>query len=41
MGLMTLGAGRGKRLRFEARGQDAEEALDQLIELFNKKFDEE
>ena len=41
MGLMTLEASRGSRLLFEADGPDAEEALDQLEQLVNRKFDEE
>ncbi len=42
MGLMMLAAGPGSRLRLEASGEDAEEALRALEELVTiRKFDEE
>ncbi|MBL9126758.1 MAG: HPr family phosphocarrier protein [Verrucomicrobiales bacterium] len=42
MGLMMLAAGPGSRLRLEASGEDADEALRALEELITvKKFDEE
>jgi phosphocarrier protein len=41
MGLMTLEASRGTRLRVTVRGQDAEEVLDELKALFDAKFDED
>ncbi len=41
MGLMTLEAGRGTRLRVTAQGMDHEEALDHLQDLFTRKFDED
>jgi phosphocarrier protein len=41
MGLMTLEASRGTKLRLIASGPDAEQALDQLEALIGRKFDEE
>ena len=41
MGLMTLEAGRGTRLRVIASGEDAEEAMDELEALFARNFDED
>ncbi|MGE3310080.1 MAG: HPr family phosphocarrier protein [Limisphaerales bacterium] len=42
MGLMMLAAGPGSRLRIEAAGEDADEALRALDELITvRKFDEE
>jgi len=41
MGLMTLEASRGSRLRLTAEGPDAEELLDELQGLIESKFDEE
>jgi phosphocarrier protein HPr len=41
MGLMMLAAGQGSKLKVSARGEDARQALDQLGELFTRKFDEE
>ncbi len=42
MGLMMLAAGPGSRLRIEAAGDDADEALRALDELITvRKFDEE
>lgn len=41
MGLMTLEASHGSRLKVMVEGEDAEEALDQLKRLFESKFDEE
>lgn len=41
MGLMTLEAGFGSKLRITAEGLDASDALDAIQELFDKKFYEE
>jgi len=42
MGLMMLAAGPGSRLRIEAAGEDADDALRALDELITvRKFDEE
>ncbi|MGI6087540.1 MAG: HPr family phosphocarrier protein [Kiritimatiellia bacterium] len=41
MGLMTLEAGFGAKLKVIAEGRDAEEALDALQALFEQKFYEE
>ena len=41
MGLMTLAASRGTRLRIMAEGEDAEDALDELTTLIENNFDEE
>lgn len=42
MGLMMLAAGPGSRLRIEAAGEDADDALRALDELVTvRKFDEE
>ena len=41
MGLMMLAAGCGSKLRLSARGLDAEQALDEIEKLFEKKFNEE
>ncbi len=41
MGLMTLEAGKGTKLRVTAEGDDHAEALDHLQDLFTRKFDEE
>jgi len=40
MGLMMLAAGNGSMLRFTANGEDAENLLDEMTELFNRKFEE-
>ncbi len=40
IGLLTLGAAKGSRVRVEARGNDAEESLQAIQELFEKRFDE-
>jgi phosphocarrier protein HPr len=39
--LMELGATFDKKIEIRAKGNDAEEALDKLVELFQNKFDEE
>ena len=41
MGLMMLAAGCGARLKIVAEGRDAEAAVNELEELFVKKFNEE
>jgi phosphocarrier protein HPr len=41
MGLMTLEAGRGARLRVTTTGEDAEQAMDELQDLFDRNFDED
>ncbi len=40
MGLMTLAAGQGSKLRFSVRGKDAAALLDEMETLFARKFDE-
>jgi phosphocarrier protein len=41
MGLMMLGAAMGTTIQVEARGQDAEAALNALAQLVASRFDEE
>lgn len=41
LGLMTLAAGQGTGLVLEARGNEAEAALDALADLIARGFDEE
>lgn len=41
MGLMTLEASFGSKLRVTAIGDDAEQAVDELRALFESKFDED
>lgn len=41
MSLMMLAAGKGSELKFIARGEDAAAMLDEIENLFNRKFDEE
>ena len=41
MGLMMLGAAMGTSIMVEARGNQAEEALEALAQLVDSKFDEE
>jgi phosphocarrier protein len=40
MGLMMLAAGQGSKLRFSVKGKDAEQLLNELATLFDRKFDE-
>ncbi len=40
IGLLTLGAAKGSRVRVEAKGNDAQESLKAIEELFEKRFDE-
>ena len=41
LGLLTLGAEKGQALRVRVRGADAEGAMEAIVELFNRDFDEE
>ena len=40
MGLMMLAAGQGSELKFTASGQGSAELLEELNELFERKFEE-
>ena len=40
MGRMMLAAGQGSKLRFSVKGKDAEQLLNELATLFDRKFDE-
>ena len=41
MGLLMLAAGPGSHLRLEASGKDAAQAVAEIEDLFQRKFDEE
>lgn len=41
MGVMMLAAGLGVTVRIDATGDDAEQALEQIQDLFDSKFNEE
>lgn len=41
MSLMMLAAGKGSQIKFVADGEDAETMLDEISQLFERKFDEE
>ncbi len=41
MGIITLAAGKGAKLRFTIEGADAQDAMKQIQELFESKFGEE
>lgn len=41
MSLMMLAAGKGSELKFIAQGYDSQIMLDEIEDLFNRKFDEE
>ena len=41
MGLMMLAAGSGVKLTICAEGKDAQQALDELEQLFNRNFEEQ
>ena len=41
MSLMMLAAGKGSELKFIAQGEDSAAMLDEIENLFNRKFDEE
>ena len=40
MGLMMLAAGKGSKVRFHVNGDDADSMLNELEQLFERKFDE-
>lgn len=40
LGVMMLAAGKGTPITLKAEGADAEEALNAVVELFERKFDE-
>ena len=40
MGVITLGAGYGTRIKITAEGEGAEEAVDIIVKLFESKFEE-
>lgn len=41
MGVMTLAANRGSKVKIRAEGEDAEQAVAEIVELFKSKFGEE
>ncbi|GHV73901.1 phosphocarrier protein HPr [Spirochaetia bacterium] len=41
MGILTLGASYGTEIKVIAEGADEQAALDAMVKLFNKKFEEE
>lgn len=41
MSLMMLAAGKGSELKFIAQGDDSQIMLDEIEDLFSRKFDEE
>ena len=41
MGILTLGASYGTELKVIVEGEDEQAALDAMVKLFNKKFEEE
>ena len=41
LGIMTLGAGYGSKIRIIAQGEDEKEAVAALVRLFESKFEEE
>ena len=41
LGIMTLGAGYGNKLKIIAQGEDEAEAVAALVRLFESKFEEE
>ena len=41
LGIMTLGAGYGNKIRIIAQGEDEQEAVAALVRLFESKFQEE
>jgi phosphocarrier protein len=41
MGLLMLSAGAGTIIKISARGDDCEAAMESIIDLINKKFEEE
>jgi phosphocarrier protein len=41
MGILTLGASFGTKIRVVVEGEDEQKALEAMVSLFNKKFEEE
>jgi phosphocarrier protein len=41
MGILTLGASYGSEIRVIAEGEDEQSALEAMVNLINKKFEEE
>ena len=41
MGIITLGASYGTKIKIIAEGQDEQDAVDALVKLFESKFEEE
>jgi phosphocarrier protein len=41
MGILTLGASFGTEIKVIAEGEDEQKALEAMVNLFNKKFEEE
>ncbi len=41
MGVMTLAANRGSKIKIRAEGNDAQQAVSELVDLFKNKFGEE
>ena len=41
LGILTLAASVGKRITIETNGKDEKEAAAKIVDLFNRKFDEE
>ncbi|MFP3042095.1 HPr family phosphocarrier protein [Treponema primitia] len=41
MGILTLGASYGTEIKVIAEGEDEQQALEAMVNLFNKKFEEE
>ena len=41
LGIITLGAGYGMKLKIIAEGEDEEEAVEAIVRLFESKFEEE
>ncbi|MEM7263858.1 MAG: HPr family phosphocarrier protein [Planctomycetota bacterium] len=41
LGLLTLGAENGQEVRISVSGDDAEQAMEAILDLFERKFDEE
>jgi phosphotransferase system HPr (HPr) family protein len=40
LGILTLGATQGSELSIEADGPDAQEAISEIVDLFDRSFDE-
>ena len=41
LGILTLAASVGQSITIETNGKDEKEAVSKIVELFNRKFDEE